>query len=156
MGSRNNRRRIKLIQPRLQLRMVGAFFGLSCLALLVQALTLSAQMVSLSRRLPSDGGHVTEALPGVMGYTLLVSFLLLLPALLLVGIHTTFRIAGPLHRLERHLAAVARGERPEPCRIRKNDELQEFCLLLNEALESARSQGATERDSRSLDHRQAG
>jgi hypothetical protein len=44
-----------------------------------------------------------------------------------VGVLATFRLTGPIDRIERHLEAVARGEDPAPCRIRKGDEFQELC-----------------------------
>ena len=38
------------------------------------------------------------------------------------------------------LNQVIRGEKPEPCRIRKRDELQDFCKLLNEVTAPLREQ----------------
>jgi hypothetical protein len=45
------------------------------------------------------------------------------------------RYCGPAHRLARVLEAVQRGERPEPIRLRKNDELQELAAQINETLQ---------------------
>jgi hypothetical protein len=45
------------------------------------------------------------------------------------------RYCGPARRLTMVLDAVQRGERPEPIRLRKNDELQELAAKLNETLQ---------------------
>lgn len=139
--TQHHKRSIKLIQPGLQMRMVGAFLGLSVLGLLTQVLMLAAQLTSTASEMPTGGLYLARELPGMLTQSLLVSFLLLLPAVLLIGIRITFKIAGPLHRFERHLDEIRKGEWPEPCRIRDSDDLQDFCELLNGALESARAQG---------------
>ncbi len=135
------KRCIKLIQPGLQMRLVGAFFGLSVLGLLTQVLMLAMQLTTTANAMPSGGLYLARELPGMLIESLLLSFLVLLPAVLLIGIRITFKIAGPLHRFELHLEKIRKGEWPEPCRIRESDQLQEFCDLLNDALESARAQG---------------
>lgn len=45
------------------------------------------------------------------------------------------RYCGPAHRLTMVLDAVQRGQRPEPIRLRKDDELQELAAKLNETLQ---------------------
>ena len=135
------KRRIKLIQPRLQLRMMGAFLGLSVLCLLAQTLVLGTHLTTTASTMPTGGLYLAREIPGMLIESLLLSFLVLLPALLLIGIRITFKVAGPLYRFERHLREIRGGEWPEPCRIRKSDQLQEFCELMNAALESARAQG---------------
>jgi len=92
--------------------------------------------------LPSGGEDVIELLPQALLWSLLIAMAAVLPALFAIGIHTTFRIVGPLRGMERHLRAVADGQWPGECKIREKDELQEFCVLLNAALKSARAQGA--------------
>ena len=73
-----------------------------------------------------------------MGATLLyvigMSSIVLLPLTFVVGILTTFRIAGPLYRMELHLKKIINGEATGPCTIRKGDKLQDFVNLLNEAV----------------------
>lgn len=136
-----HRRRIKLIKPRLQLRMIGSFLGLCTLGLLAQTLVLGSLLLQTSADLPIGGAYLARELPTLLLRAGLLSLGLLMPALLLIGTHITFRIAGPLFRFERHLAEVARGKWPEPCRLRKGDDLQEMCSLINRALDSAREQG---------------
>jgi hypothetical protein len=132
---RPKRRRV-LAQPRLQLRIVLAFLSAACISTLVQVLVLSYRLNSLAESLPADGNLVLEQLPGILRSQVLLTFLLMAPLMLAVGVLETFRVVGPLHRFERYLRDLAAGKRPEPCRIRKGDELQGLCRLLNEATQN--------------------
>jgi hypothetical protein len=138
-------RRIKLIKPRLQFKLIGSFVGLMALALALQFLVLSARLSEAAAGMPTGGADLTRELPYLLGGVLVFSFCVLLPAGALIGILITFRIAGPAWRFERHLGAVARGEDPGPCRIRKGDEFQELCGLINAALEARGSAASVER-----------
>jgi len=130
-------RRIRLIRPSMQLRLISTFGAICGLALLTQALVLAVLLNHVAATLPSDAQHLARSIPALVLSALGVSVALVLPALLLIGVRATFRIAGPLYRMERHLAAVARGERPEPCSIRRTDHLQDFCQTMNAALAAA-------------------
>lgn len=133
----------KLIQPRLQLRLIATFMGVALLALLLQFLLFGATISALAGDLPQDGPVLIDRIPQ---YTLLVlgiSLCVLLPMTLCVGVIVTFRIAGPLYRFEQHLLAIARGEDPGVCRIRRDDELQDFCKTLNAAIDKLRGAQTT-------------
>ena len=130
------RRRRKLIQPALQIRLVGSFVGLAGGALLLQFLLLGWRLSSLAASLDGMGGELAAELPGLMLQALVFSGAVLLPLIFLVGIVLTHPIAGPAYRFEQHLRAIARGEDPGPCRIRKRDQLQDLCRWLNAALET--------------------
>jgi hypothetical protein len=129
---RYKRRRV-LIQPRLQLRIVLAFLSAACVSTLVQVLLLSHSLSALAESLPTEGNVVLEELPRILRNQVLLSFLLMAPLMLAVGVLETFRVVGPLYRIERYLRDVAAGTKPPPCKIRKGDELQEFCRVVNEA-----------------------
>jgi hypothetical protein len=73
---------------------------------------------------------------------LAVTLCVLLPLAFAVGVAVTFRVAGPIYRFEQHLRVVAEGRDPGPCKIRKGDELQDFCDVLNAALGRMRQSGA--------------
>ena len=141
------KRRIKLIRPRLQLKLTAVFGGLLLLSLLTSMMLSGLLIARLSEALPSDSTLLIELLPGLLTRSLLVSLLFVLPALLLIGVRTTFRIAGPVHRLESHLGAVVAGLRPGPGQLREGDELQELCGLINQALDTARCEGMAEGES---------
>ena len=138
------KRRNRLPQPKFQLRLTGIFAGLCALALIGQTLVIGAQLTEAAQGMSSGGNELADAVPGLMWRSWLGSAALILPALMLIGVRITFRFAGPLFRMERHLEAVAAGEWPEPCKIREKDDMQDLCVVMNAALESARAQGAAE------------
>ncbi|MCF6285988.1 MAG: hypothetical protein L3K26_12450, partial [Candidatus Hydrogenedentes bacterium] len=88
-----------------------------------------------------DGNVLQGKMLGFLGVNLLITLAVTLPVFLIVSRTATFKIAGPLHRMETHLRQVIREQSSGPCVIRKDDELQDFCALLNKALEVPRGQG---------------
>ena len=77
-------------------------------------------------------------MPRLLYGTLLISFALFLPLMFFVGILVTFRFAGPVYRFKMYLGEVIRGEKPKDCRLRKGDELQDLCAVINQATEPLR------------------
>jgi hypothetical protein len=138
------RRRIKLIKPKLQLKMVGVFVGLSALGFLLQSLHVGLRLSELSSSMPEGGSYLMAVMPELPLEILLVSFGMLLPLTIAVGILVTFRIAGPVYRFEKYLKSVIRGEEVGPCRIRQGDEFQELCELINQATAATRELRAKE------------
>ncbi|TAJ23675.1 MAG: methyl-accepting chemotaxis protein [Planctomycetota bacterium] len=132
------RRRIKLIRPGLQLRLTGVFVGLLALGLLLQAFVFVRELMSIAALLPSDGALVVNELQRTVLSVLGISLAVLLPITAWIGVHVTHRIAGPVHRIEGFLRAVARGERPRDCSLRKGDELNELCQAVNDATQPLR------------------
>lgn len=143
---RHVKRRIKLIKPGLQLRLTAVLVGYAFLALMLYSLLLAGSLSQLANTLPRDGGLVMDRLLQTIGGPLGMTVLLAIPAVLGVGILTTFRIAGPIYRMEQYLHAIQRGERPPDCKLREGDELKDFCSLLNEATRPLREQQDTEQD----------
>ncbi len=151
------KRRQQLVHPRLQLRLVLIFLGVSLVGLVLQFVLIAATISALAAELPQDGPLLLERIPSytlaILGITACVVF----PLTITVGILATFRVAGPLYRFEQHLKAIARGEDPGECHIRKGDQLHEFCTSLNQALKAMRAQGwsakreASEKPLRTLD-----
>jgi hypothetical protein len=138
------RRRIKLIKPWLQLKLLGVFVGLSALGFLLQSLHVGLRLSELASTLPEGGSYLMAVMPELPLEILLVSFGMLLPLTIAVGILVTFRIAGPVYRFEKYLKAVMRGEETGPCRIRKGDEFQELCELLNQVTAEQRERIANQ------------
>jgi hypothetical protein len=135
-------RKKKLINPRLQLRLVGIFLCAAGLAVQVEAILITLTLTRLAGGLPNDGSELMEQVPEFVRTNLMLTFLLLAPLMLGVGIVATFKIAGPLHHFEQFLRAVRDGQQVAPCQIRKGDELQEFCTLLNEVTAPLRERAA--------------
>ncbi|HPF13263.1 MAG: hypothetical protein H6829_13220 [Planctomycetes bacterium] len=126
----------KLIDKSLQLRLVGAFVAVGCVATLFQVVLLNQSMLGFAEKLPQGGDQLLAEAPGLLVKSVLVTLGLLVPVMTLVGILITHRIAGPAYRMRMHLEAIeTTGEIPGPCKIRKGDELQELCSLLNQAIE---------------------
>jgi hypothetical protein len=126
-------RKKKLVQPRFQLRLIGFFMGLSALGLLLQFLLLGARLSTALSRLDDGGAELAEEVPAMMLEVLGFSIVIVLPIVFCIGLMLTFRIAGSAYRMESYLRTVARGEAPEPLRLRENDELQSLCEAVNAA-----------------------
>lgn len=147
------KRKIRLVRPKLQLRLVLTFLGLSALALALQFVMLAALLSDVAADLPADGPVLLEQLPNRLLWVLAFSFGVCLPLTFCVGVVVTFRFAGPIYRFEKYLEGLARGEQVDECRLRRGDELQEFCALLNRATAKLRVEPHAEpvEPARSLD-----
>lgn len=126
------KRRIKLIKPRLQVRLILAFVAVAVLALLLQYLLVAQRLAWTAAHMPVGGAHLMDEIPHILLVTLGLSFGVLFPLTFAVGVLVTFRIAGPVYRFEQYLREVAQGRDPGECRLRHDDELQDVCELLNE------------------------
>ncbi len=133
------KRRKKLIKPRLQLKLTLTFVGLSALSLLLQLVLFQSTLSSAALELPNDSQLLMSNTNAVVLRVVAISFGVFLPLTFLVGILSTFRIAGPVYRFEQFLRAVQRGERPRNFRLRKGDELMDLAQLINDATEPLRT-----------------
>ncbi|MFT7669120.1 MAG: hypothetical protein ACI8X5_001820 [Planctomycetota bacterium] len=117
------KRRIKLIEPKLQVQLTMVFVGLSGLALMMQFILFQTALTKFAVSLPNDSSLVMDAqsaiLPGIFGVTLLV----IMPLTYLVGVLTTFRIAGPVYRLKMYLRSIREDGYQGPCKLRDGDKL---------------------------------
>ena len=136
--ARTYRRRRKLVKPGLQLKSTLVFLATGCIGVLVQTIVLFNVLTDVAHEVPNDGAYVLSVVPRMLTMSTLVTFALLIPLTLSVGIMATFRFAGPLYRMEQFLKQVVAGEQPDDCRLREVDELQDFCELLNQATAAAR------------------
>jgi hypothetical protein len=136
--AKNERRKKKLIEPRLQLRFAAIFITSAALAALVQTIVVTHLLLRVADGLQSDGVELKSRLLDVLGGSLVVTLLLLVPLTLAVGITATHKVVGPLYRFRVYLTELASGANPGPCRIRDDDELQDLCELMNRATEPLR------------------
>jgi hypothetical protein len=127
-----HRRRRRLIDQRLQLRFAAAIASVAVIGLIVQCLTLTQQVVVLASEVPNDREFVLGSLPGMLTTSMFVTLALMLPISLFVGVALTFPVVGPLYRIKTHLRALRDGTATGPCKIRKGDELQDLCDLIND------------------------
>lgn len=126
----------KLIEPRLQFRLIGSFAGVACVALLAQFLIIASLLSRYASEMPRGGEALASDLPGLMAKMTAVAFGVLLPATVGLGILITSQVAGPVHRLKQHLLSIARGERVGEVRLRKGDMMQDLAAAVNEAVGS--------------------
>lgn len=142
MSNKPYRRKKKLVKSRLQLHLVAIFSSLACLSALFQVLVLNRSILVLAERTGESASRIASEIPSVLFGNLVITIAVLLPLMLVVGILVTHRVAGPIYRFEQHLGAIARGENPGVCKIRKGDELQELCTIINDAVEAMRSKAS--------------
>lgn len=134
------RRRVKLIRPRLQLKLVGTFAGLSLFALVFQFILFGAVTTRFAAGLPNDGDLLFSRLAPALGFVLAASLVLVMPFTFWIGVRMTHRIAGPVHRFESFLEAVSKGQRPPDFHLRDGDELNELAEWINDATRPLRSE----------------
>lgn len=143
------RRTRYLIKPRLQMMFVLVFLSTASLYVLLQAILLNLTMQRVSQELPTGSEAVMPHVLSALRTNLFLTFAILIPVSLSIGIVVTFRVAGPVHRFETYLKQILSGERPGPCRLRDADELQELCSLINQVTEPLRATPEESADSES-------
>lgn len=130
---KNQRRAIRFLFPGLQSRFFTLALGGIGVSLALQAAVSATSLAALAKRLPSDGDLVQGEIVGLLVRDLLWSFALTAPVFGVFVLIALMKVVGPFYRMQRFLEDVIDGRRPEPCRLRKDDEFQEFCALLNRA-----------------------
>lgn len=136
----NFKRKKKLINSSLQLKLIAVFMSIAATTSLFQVVLLNSAITSLARDLPEAGDQLLRALPRIMLTNVGLTVAVLVPLMFAIGLLITHRIAGPAHRMLTYCRAVARGEENGPCRIRKDDELWDLCDALNDAFDALRAQ----------------
>lgn len=140
-GPQRSPRRQKLVRPSLQLRLTAWFVGLAVVSVALQCILVYSRISKLALDLPGDSAATFNAFATSYRQILVICLLIVLPLTAAVGILTTFRIAGPIHRMSEFLKAVRAGEQPPACELRRGDELRDFCELLNEVTAPLRHPG---------------
>ncbi|MAG62963.1 MAG: hypothetical protein QGI93_05145 [Planctomycetota bacterium] len=144
------KRKKKLINSRLQLKLIGVFLAVSCVASLFQVVLLNRSMMDLAQHLPSDGDRLLSRVPEILAMNVFLTIAVLGPLTFLIWLLVAHRVAGPAYNMTRFCEAIARGEQRRPCRIRDDDELQDLCKALNAAIERVREDSASQQSSESL------
>ena len=123
----------KLVETRLQVKLTSYFACLVLAALLFQFVLFASAMAGSAAQLSEVSSTLYEEFRSSLFRSLAYSIAVVLPLTMGVGVLVTFRIAGPVYRFSQFLKSIAAGERPADCVLRKGDELQELCTLLNRA-----------------------
>lgn len=135
------RRHFRIIRPTLQMRLVLTFIGISAFALLLQYILFVRFAVELVAERASSDGLPLDDIGSRLMQVFAISFFLMLPLTFVVGVLATHKFAGPIYRFEQYLKQVAAGEKPADCKLRKGDDLQSLCTLINQATEPLRRKG---------------
>jgi len=145
-SQKNQRRPIRILFPRLQSRLFTFVLAGIGTSLLIHTLVSVLSLTSVARSLPSDGQTLHGMIVGMLTHDFLLAFAITVPAFGLLAVAAFMRVVGPLHRMRTFLQAVVDGQQTEPCQLRKGDEFQDVCELVNQVTEPlrARSQAAPE------------
>jgi hypothetical protein len=111
--------------------------SVACLLLFFNMVTLA--LAEASERNPQNAAALVGYFERALWNRLYFTMGLLALLTFVLGIFTTFKIVGPLRRLEAYLQSVAAGERPGPLKFRTGDALQEFPDLVNAAMAACRN-----------------
>ena len=130
------KRKKKLINVSLQIKLISVFLCVSLIASLFQVMLLNRALVGLGELVPEASDTLLAHLPSVLTTNLVLTLAVLFPLTFLVGVLVTHRVAGPAYRLQQHCLRLAGGEEPGRCSLRKDDELQELCDAMNRAFEA--------------------
>lgn len=140
-GAPSLKRRRYWIQPRLQGRFMGWLAGVSAVAATTASwVVLLAVWAPLSEQLSwaGAGGDANslfwDASARVLVTTGLLVAIFALMALL-VGLITSHRVAGPLHRIALIAARVSHGQYRERVRLRQEDYIHDFADTFNQMLD---------------------
>jgi len=139
----NFKRKKKLINSSLQLKMIAVFMSIAATTSLFQVVLLNSALTGVAKDMPEAGDQLLSELPRIMLTNVGLTVAVLVPLMFAIGLLITHRIAGPAYRMQTYCKAIARGEATGPCRIRKDDELWDLCDALNEAVDALRAQQPT-------------
>ena len=128
------KRKKKLINKPMQLKMVAVFTAIGCTCALFQVVLVNFGLLGLAKSIPGGGTEVLSKARGMMAQNVLWTLAAMIPLMTCVGVILTHRIAGPAYRMTQHCKAIAAGEPVRPCKIRKDDELHDLCDALNAAI----------------------
>lgn len=131
----NFKRKKKLINKSLQLKMISIFTAIGCTCALFQVILVNNGLLSIAKSAPSGGDLILRQARGMMLENVAWTLGAMIPLMTCIGIVLTHRVAGPAYRMTQHCKAIAEGAPVTPCKIRKHDELHELCDALNAAME---------------------
>jgi methyl-accepting chemotaxis protein len=124
-------RRIKVVDGRFQYRMIAVSLTMILLGLLLFAgLTAVYYVFARSEGRAPDPRILLVILP-----PLLLNDLAIMVVIIVIGIFTSHRIAGPVYRISMDIDRALSGERGVRVGIRRNDALGDLAEKVNQLLE---------------------
>lgn len=131
----------KIVDRRLQLRFAAWSAGTTLLALGLQYVLTVNTLADVALQPHADVAAAYDAAITGALRNLAISVLIGLPLATVVHVLTSFKVLGPLVAVRRFLTEVRDQRRPSDLRLRKGDELQDLCELLNDATRPLREDG---------------
>lgn len=139
------KRRVYFIEPSFQLRFISRTFLFILVGSLITAGSVYYTAWSeLGDKLAAvyPQGRLLAIFTKV-NLQVLASLVLALPILLYISMRISHRIAGPIYRIKKELAEIAKGRLDTQVKLRQRDEMQDVAQSINQMLAGLRSQGET-------------
>ena len=142
-----NRRKRRFVRPDIQLKVVFVAAFVSCLTLVVQMQLAQGGVGAVARNLGQglSSFQVLDLVESVTARSLMLAIVVALPLSLVVGVLYSFRFAGPIVRLQRHLEGLRDGAWDERCVLRKGDDLHDVAHAVNEVADVVRARVGEDR-----------
>jgi methyl-accepting chemotaxis protein len=142
MTTKINRRRIYFIEKKFQARFIVKF----CAIVILGTLVMGAWLYLFSSRSTTVSLENTRAvvkttadfLLPLLLQTLIVITVFVGIATIILTLFISHKIAGPLYRFKKELSTVEAGDLSHDFHIRKNDQLQDLALSMNNAIKKLR------------------
>jgi len=130
MTTARHKRRIRVVDGRFQYRAIAVSLCVILGGLVVTAIVVAA--LFLSARASGVAPHA-EALLEVVP-ALLINDLVIMVLVIVVGIFTTHRVAGPVYRIETDIDRVLAGEKGVRVHVRRHDSFPDLAEKVNQLI----------------------
>ncbi|MCM8784365.1 MAG: cell wall metabolism sensor histidine kinase WalK [Candidatus Omnitrophica bacterium] len=142
MEKRMIRRRVYFIEKKFQLRFIIKF----CILVILGSLFIGGLLYVFTRgsttvtfeNLRATVKTTADFLFPILIQTILVTTILVGIATIILTLFVSHKIAGPLYRFKNELSSVGKGDLSRNFQIRKNDQLQDLALSMNEMINRLR------------------
>jgi methyl-accepting chemotaxis protein len=125
------RRHIRVVDGRFQYRAIAVSLSVILGGLVVFAVIVAAIYLALRA---AGGTPRPEALLQILP-ALLINDLAIMALMIVVGIFTTHRVAGPIYRIESDIDRVIAGEKGVRVRLRRHDSFPDLAVKVNQLIE---------------------
>ncbi len=125
--------------PWLQFKLIQPFLATAVICIVVQYGVVQYGLGALLTEDPA-AADLPDKAAAVTLRSLYITLAVAIPLIFALGTFFTFRIVGPIYCLEKYLKSIISGQRPGDWHVRKEDELQDLCDLLNQAMETLKAE----------------
>ena len=134
------KRKQYIVAPQFQLRYVGLILMLVFLTgILCAYVVYYTSMILLGDKLANvyPQGRLISTV-NMVNMRILLSLILITPLVVVICIYASHKIAGPIYRIERHLAEMVSGNLSSHLILRQGDEFMGLAVRINTLSESMR------------------